>query len=274
MSRKGRRARSKKMSARAEGAAVVRVEESPASLRGPRGRRSPRPSARTESEPPKLPNDTSEPAEPSVMPPVEPVAALPVESRTGETAAARPIHPESAADRPPEPEPAEPSVPPVGDLDARSIGDLDARFFVESSSEAWLAHELELRDPQLLRKMTANMARRRAHLARYVVGVVGVAVVLCLAALVKSAVPVARRHLSGPPRRADGNASGGRGRVARAPDSRAGRTRRRGRRRRRLAAASSPSASRTSRRRSPAFARRSSAHGTFPPIRHRATRVR
>ena len=188
MSRKGRRARSKKMSARAEGAAVVRVEESPASL--PAGAAG-GPSARTESEPPKLPNDTSEPAEPSVMPPVEPVAALPVESRTGETAAARPIHPESAADRPPEPEPAEPSVPPVGDLDARSIGDLDARFFVESSSEAWLAHELELRDPQLLRKMTANMARRRAHLARYVVGVVGVAVVLCLAALVKSAVPVA-----------------------------------------------------------------------------------
>ncbi len=80
-----------------------------------------------------------------------------------------------------EPEAGEESVPPVGDL--------DARFFVESSSEAWLAHELELRDPRFVRKMTANVARRRAHLARYVVGVVGVAVALCLAALIKSAVP-------------------------------------------------------------------------------------
>jgi len=78
-------------------------------------------------------------------------------------------------------ESAELSVPPVGDL--------DARFFAESTSEAWLAHELELRHPQFLRKMTAKVALRRARLARYVVGVVGVAVVLCLAALVKSAVP-------------------------------------------------------------------------------------
>ncbi len=75
----------------------------------------------------------------------------------------------------------EPSVPPAGDL--------DARFFEESSAEAWLAHELELRDPRFVRKMTAGVARRRAHLARYVLGVVGVAVALCLAALVKSAVP-------------------------------------------------------------------------------------
>jgi hypothetical protein len=75
------------------------------------------------------------------------------------------------------------------DLSIPPVGDLDARFFAESTSEAWLAHELELRHPQFLRKMTANVALRRARLARYVVGVVGVAVVLCLAALVKSAVP-------------------------------------------------------------------------------------
>jgi hypothetical protein len=37
--------------------------------------------------------------------------------------------------------------------------------------------------------MTSSVVRRRAHLARYVVGVVGVAIVLCLAALIKSAVP-------------------------------------------------------------------------------------
>jgi hypothetical protein len=66
--------------------------------------------------------------------------------------------------------------------------DLDIRFFAEAPSEAWLAQELEMRDPRSLQKMTAGVARRRAHLARYVVGIVGVSVALCLAALVKSAV--------------------------------------------------------------------------------------
>ena len=89
-------------------------------------------------------------------------------------AAASPAPAEAESDD--EREPADLSVPPVGDL--------DARFFAESTSEAWLAHELELRHPQFLRKMTANVALRRARLARYVVGVVGVAVALCLAALV------------------------------------------------------------------------------------------
>ncbi len=37
--------------------------------------------------------------------------------------------------------------------------------------------------------MTAGVARRRAHLTRYVVGVVGVAIAVCLVALVKLAVP-------------------------------------------------------------------------------------
>jgi hypothetical protein len=51
-----------------------------------------------------------------------------------------------------------------------------------------LAHELELRDPRFVRKMTASVARRRAHLARYVVGVLAVAAALGLAALLKLAV--------------------------------------------------------------------------------------
>ncbi len=98
----------------------------------------------------------------------------------------------AASGEDPEHEPE--SVPPVGDL--------DARFFAESPSEAWLAHELELRDPRFVRKMTANVVQRRAHLARYVVGVVGVAVALCLAALIKSAVPAgddeSRAHPASP----------------------------------------------------------------------------
>jgi hypothetical protein len=71
---------------------------------------------------------------------------------------------------------------------APSVGDFDTRFFESSSSDAWLAHELELRDPRFVRKMTAVVARRRAHLAKYVVGVVAIAAALGLAALLKSAV--------------------------------------------------------------------------------------
>lgn len=69
-----------------------------------------------------------------------------------------------------------------------SVGDFDTRFFESSPSDAWLAHELELRDRRFVRKMTAVVARRRAHLAKYVVGVVAIAAALGLAALLKSAV--------------------------------------------------------------------------------------
>src|SRR5580704_15385802 len=71
---------------------------------------------------------------------------------------------------------------------AARVSDLDGHFFDSATSEAWLAHELELRDPHFLRKMTAAVARRRAHLAKYVVGVLAIAAVLGLAALLKSAV--------------------------------------------------------------------------------------
>jgi hypothetical protein len=89
------------------------------------------------------------------------------------------------SDRPPSLGPGEASVPPVvGDLDTP----FDARFFEQTPSEFWLA-QLELRDPRWLLKTTAAAARRRAHLARYVLGVVAVSAVLCLAALVRVAVP-------------------------------------------------------------------------------------
>lgn len=77
------------------------------------------------------------------------------------------------------------AVPPS----AAPVSDLDAHFFDSSTSEAWLTHELELRDPRFLRKMTAAVARRRAHLVKYVVGVLALAAALGLAALLKSAVP-------------------------------------------------------------------------------------
>jgi hypothetical protein len=77
------------------------------------------------------------------------------------------------------------AVPPS----AAPMSDLDAHFFDSSTSEAWLAQELELRDPRFLRKMTAAVAHRRARLAKYVVGVLAVAAALGLAALLKSAVP-------------------------------------------------------------------------------------
>jgi hypothetical protein len=86
-----------------------------------------------------------------------------------------------------------------------SSGDLATRFFDSSPSDAWLAYELELRDPRVVRKMTPRVALRRARFAKYVVGVVGVAAALGMAALIKSVVvqgdsagavaPAARRTL-------------------------------------------------------------------------------
>jgi hypothetical protein len=82
------------------------------------------------------------------------------------------------------------SGPRPRDADSADARDLDAPFFDQASSEDWLTQELELRDPRFVRKMTVNVARRRAHLVRYVVGVVGVAAALGLAALIRLAVPV------------------------------------------------------------------------------------
>ncbi len=167
MGKKGRRGRAKKGQTRSASAAPVSLDESPATLPSA-GIVTPAPA---EAETPQ--RVSSEPsAELSPEPPRAP----------------------SGDDSEREPAPPEESVPPAGDL--------DARFFAESPSEAWLAHELELRDPRFMRKMTANVAQRRAHLSRYVVGVVGVAVALCLAALIKSAVPAgddeSRAHPASP----------------------------------------------------------------------------
>jgi hypothetical protein len=90
---------------------------------------------------------------------------------------------------PPSGEP-EPSL--AFESDDTSVRNLHARFFDETSfyeHDDGLAHELDLGDPRLMQKMTDRVARRRAFLARYVAGVVGVAAALCVAALVKSAVP-------------------------------------------------------------------------------------
>jgi hypothetical protein len=179
MGKKGRRGRSRKTQARSKSAAPVALDESPATLPSavqvaPIAAKPPVESAGAPCPPPGEPSNT-ELAEATPAPVV--VDASPHAESAGPTRHAAESAPSQA---PPETE-AEPSVPPAGDL--------DARFFEEAPSEAWLAHELELRDPHFLRKMTAGVARRRAHLARYVLGVVGVAVALCLAALVKSAVP-------------------------------------------------------------------------------------
>jgi hypothetical protein len=183
MGKKGRRGRSRKTQARSRSAAPVALDQSPATLPSavqvdPIVAMPPVESAGAPCPPPGEPSNT-DPAEATPAPVV--VDPRPDAESVEPTRHAAESASESASSQaPPETEP-EPSVPPAGDL--------DARFFEEAPSEAWLAHELELRDPHFLRKMTAGVARRRAHLARYVLGVVGVAVALCLAALVKSAVP-------------------------------------------------------------------------------------
>jgi hypothetical protein len=212
MGRKGRRGRSKKTQAPAVSVAAATLDESPATL--PCAGVSAGAPIETQAAP-------CPPAESVVSPPAESIAscdppeaivASPAPEATVATAAEAtaasapaPTAAESRAAGEPSPpvvqgEPAHlvdstalagesQSESEAGEESVPPIGDLDARFFMESSSEAWLAHELELRDPRFVRKMTASVARRRAHLARYVVGVVGVAVALCLAALIKSAVP-------------------------------------------------------------------------------------
>jgi hypothetical protein len=121
-----------------------------------------------------------------VLPPVEP-APIELDASTASPMTTLPA--ESPAECGSECE-SEPS-PESGrdDVTVPPVGDLDARFFDEVSSEDWLAHELDLRDPRFVRKMTDHVVQRRARFARYVAGVVGVAAALCVAALVKSAVP-------------------------------------------------------------------------------------
>ncbi len=183
MGRKGRRGRSKKMQAPAASAAAsVVVDESPVTLpsaQAPIG--APVASKAEASAPVETVPDLAAVVEEAPVVAAEANARV-VAAEAGAQAEAVPSTPAETSEREPQAESPEPSVPPVGDL--------DARFFAESTSEVWLSHELELRDPRFVRKMTENVARRRARLARYVVGVVGVAVALCLAALIKSAVPV------------------------------------------------------------------------------------
>jgi len=76
-------------------------------------------------------------------------------------------------------DPDDKSVPPVGDLDTD---------FFHGGQRLDPAFDLDMRDPRVARKMTAGAAHRRAHLARYVKGAVGLAFFLCVAAVVKVAV--------------------------------------------------------------------------------------
>jgi hypothetical protein len=180
MGKKGRRGRSRKTQAHSKSAAPVALDESLATAASVPPTEAPPPVESTE---PACPVSTApaslEPSE-CTPPPVSIDAPLPgVESAASSSSVEKTAS--SQGDSAGEPRAPHLSVPPAPDL--------DTRFFAEPPSEAWLAHELELRDPHFLRKMTEAVARRRAHLARYVLGVLGVAVVLCLAALVKSAVP-------------------------------------------------------------------------------------
>jgi hypothetical protein len=85
--------------------------------------------------------------------------------------------------------PSAPLSEPPGpdDLSVPPMGDLDAAFFDRPVTHD---HDLEPEapDPRLAMKMAPGVARRRAHLARYVKGAVAVASMLCVAAFLKAAV--------------------------------------------------------------------------------------
>jgi hypothetical protein len=172
MSRKGRRGRSNRP--KTSGASATRATRDVGSR-----------SVRPEVSPPvpAVSFDTAPGADASSASPSEPVEAVsqttqPIEPTKATQAADVAAPPISEA-----PDPPEPSVPPASDL--------DVRFFDELPAESWLAHELELRDPRFVLKMTEGVARRRAHLAKYVAGVVAISAALCVAALVRAAVPIA-----------------------------------------------------------------------------------
>lgn len=92
---------------------------------------------------------------------------------------------------PPRPEPAveaateaardDVSVPPI-DVDHVDRGFFDADVHLSDAAE------LEARDPKAVLKRSQAMVVRRAHLAKYVKATMGVALALCVAALVKTAL--------------------------------------------------------------------------------------
>jgi hypothetical protein len=216
MGKKGRRGSSKKWKGEAFRASAAPAPLDEQRAVHPSDSAPPHP-AKPEPPAAAAPSEAAAQSAPSPAAPAPPAAAVPGEADVQRAAArAEPMPPEVAppigavdlaaaletSSPAPEAQPEREAPRPVAESSAHAVRDLDASFFAEGASEAWLTHELELRDPQLLRKMTDNVARRRAHLARYVVGVVGVAVALCLAALIKSAVPAgdddARAHPAAP----------------------------------------------------------------------------
>ena len=100
-------------------------------------------------------------------------AAMPVEEDPVEQQAGSPPLPEVREE--------EISVPPASDLEAGG-------FFDSQPHMAEPEIEVDTRDPRLAMKMTAHAARRRAHLAKYVLATVGLMSALLVAALVKGAV--------------------------------------------------------------------------------------
>ncbi len=90
----------------------------------------------------------------------------------------------------PEPEPVVPDVSSDPGRDDSSVPpvDLDSRFFDAAAPFDEAPHDGDVRDPRVMLKRSPAVAMRRAHLARYVTATMGVAVALCLAAMVKSAV--------------------------------------------------------------------------------------
>jgi hypothetical protein len=138
------------------------------------------------SEPPR-PLESSAPSVPSALPePAESFAML--KTREPPSASTQTPSDETAApdDSRPDDSRDDVSVPPVG---------LDSAFFDEQP-HADSSLEIDTRDPRVALKLTATVARRRAHLARYVTAAVVFASALCAAAVVKT---TARSH-EPPPR--------------------------------------------------------------------------
>jgi hypothetical protein len=140
------------------------------------------PDADREAAWPAVPSDMVEPKSSPVAsrPPAPPLSFAPPPD-AGEQTARHAVAPAAPA---PEVDMArdDASVPPV---------DVDGGFFDEAHAHGTAVDpflEVDARDPRMAIKRTAAAARRRAHLAKYVTGTMGVASALLIAALVKGAV--------------------------------------------------------------------------------------
>jgi hypothetical protein len=145
------------------------------------GRSAPPAEADRESTWPALREDVAAPRSspnPTVRPPAPEIS---FGSTTTDVAQPEPPAPQAIPEIAPEVLREEVSFPPV------DVDHIDHRFF-DADGHVGDGSDVDVRDPRAALKRSPAMVVRRAHLAKYVTATMGVALVLCVAAVVKTAL--------------------------------------------------------------------------------------